>query len=987
MIVFPFLSHAQSMTVKGNASGKWGKENSPVKVNGDIIVPEGETLTIDAGVLVEFQGNFEFQIDGLIHVNGNKNDSVYFTSIKGVTWKGFSFIVPFNSTPNNISYAVIEKASKENGGGVYVNGPVNLIIENSVIQKCSARIGGGINIYGDNLSKVLVRNCVIQKNHSEGFGIGGGGGIFLDMVNSTFEGCLVYNNTSVERGAGIYFIGHGYSPRIINCTICDNRTTGDYYKSIIIGSDAIFENTIIYNNIPKGILVESDFYKPEFRFCNFEEPLQITRDQKFLKFQGVIENCLINVAPEFIDRAKGDYRLKISNNVNNGNPGFNKVGFDKDLNGNPRIYNELKSRIDIGAFEYQYELTNRKPYISGKKKYILPFSTSSKIDIEFYDADSLNNHQVKATCKNNLLGVEVSQPDKYVFTLAFNPENLTETSEWVYIKIDDKTGASNAVLNDSILVHFSNKFEGEITNYIEFKDTVKVTGDIVISKTGKLKILPGAFVQFQGNYEINVFGDIDINGTSKQKIVFNGIDTAYYYQQEEPIKWTRKKGWGGIILHVLNNQTVSHADFRNTVEGCFKLYDSENIKFSNCSFYNCFAVWEGNGGIAMENSEVKVDSCFFIYGTTAMDVTGAYISANKSKISVSNSEFHENIRHNDFHWDYCGISAIESEIGIENCKFVNSSFAYVIDIVACTNSLIENSFFHKNNSLYTIDVVSDYCLIRNNTFIANLGLTIHSGISNVDFVNNLVAYNTHSCNCNNTYAFVDIRDSGVGDSARVVSNTIYGNFTDALNGGGVYFSYAKGTAYDNIIWNNWPDEIGWYNGADFDPELQIPRIFNNVIKGGYPQDGNFDFDPQFAFKDSLDFTLKSGSPYIDKGIHETIDLLPKKDLANKLRINPGTNKLDIGAYEYYDLTGAKTAFIESEILIIPNPAQKFIKVLSLDNKSFDEISIYSLDGRLLKKQSGNEVQSIVDISDLNPGVYIIKTISGSLRRNLKFIKQ
>ena len=985
--MFPFLCNAQPINVKGNVSGKWAKTNSPVKVTGDILVPEGETLTVDAGVVVEFQGNFEFRVDGLIHVNGNKIDSVFFTSLKGVTWKGFSFMVPFNSTPNNISYAVIEKASKENGGGIYVYCSVNLIIENSVIQNCSARIGGGINIYGDIDGKVLCRNCVIQKNQSDGFGIGGGGGVFLDMVSSIFEGCLIHNNTSVERGAGIYFIGHGYSPRIINCTICDNKSNSDYYKSIIIGSDAIFENTIIYNNIPKGILVESDFYKPEFRFCNFEEPLQITRDQKFLKFQGVIENCLINVAPEFVDRAKSDYRLKNSHNVNNGNPGFNQVGFNTDISGAPRIYEELNSRIDIGALEYQYELNNRTPQISSKKEYILPFNTSSKINLEFYDADSLNTHQITAFTKNNLVDLEVSQPDKYVFTLTFYPKNSKIISEWVYIQIDDKTGAANSILNDSILIHFSNQFKGEINNYVEFKDTVKVTGDILIGKEGKLKILPGTFVQFQGDYEINVFGEIDINGTSTNTIIFNGIDTAYYYYKEGSIKYTRKKGWGGIILHAVNNQSVSHVDFRNTVEGCFKLYDSGNAKFSNCNFYNCHAIWEGNGGIFLENSEAEVDSCFFIHGTTGRDAVGAYISAKNSKIDISNSEFLENIRYCDFYWDFCGVSAIESELIINNCQFINSRFAYVIEIIAGTNSIIENSLFQNNTAMYITEVFSDYCLIRNNTFINNSGLCILSRMTVIDVVNNLIAYNEHSCNCSNTYAFVDIRDAGVGDSARVLSNTIYGNITDASVGGGVYFSYVNATAYDNIIWNNWPYEIGWYNGVDVDPDLFPPKIYNNVIKGGYYQNGNYDFDPNFEFKNTLDFTLNEKSLCIDKGIADTLDLLPVTDLANKLRINPGTNKLDIGAYEFYETTGIKNVVAESEIQLFPNPANSFVNILSSKNKTIDEVRIFSVDGRLLKNESTGNNQSAIYIGDLNQGTYIIQVLIDGFIRNQKFIKK
>jgi hypothetical protein len=986
LIVFSYFGNAQSINVKGNVSGKWEKVNSPIKVTGDILIPEGEMLTIDEGVTVEFQGEYEFKVDGVIQVNGTKTDSVRFTSPDGINWKGFYFILSLNYTnnlPSNLRYTIIENANKDEGGGIYVLGPKNLTIENSVIQKCNSSMGGGIKIWGDIQEMVLVKNCIFRKNHA---GIFGGGAVYLDLVNSKFIGCLIYDNTSDETSAAVHTIGHGYSPKFINCTICDNITNNDFFKSVTIGNDAIFENTIIYHNKPAGINVASDFYKPEFRFCNFEQPLKITMDQKFLNFNGVIDNCLIGVKPEFIDRENRDYRLKISHNINNGNPGFDQIGYVTDMNGNPRIYEEEKSRIDIGAFEYQGELSNRTPTISNEKEFYLPDITTSKINLNFYDADSLDQHQIHATVKNQLVAIEASQPEKFVFTLDIHPNGIKKESVWINVKIVDNSGAANAELNDSILVHFSNQFKGEITNYIEFKDTVKVTGDILVTKGGKLKVLPGAIIQFQGDYEINVFGDTDINGTKDKKVVMNGIDTAYYEYTSEPTTYKLKKGWGGIILHSVNNLNFSYMEMNNTINGCFKLYDSDNIKFNNCEFYHCYANEVGNAGVFAVNSETEIDSCIFKYGTTGMDVTGEYVCSTNSKVSIGNSLFSDNISYADRYPDYCSISSIESELEIKKCTFENINTNYTIFITTNTNSIIEESIFKNNKAIYITEVFSDYCLIRNNAFIKNNGLCIRSRISEIDVVNNLVAYNEHRCNCSNTYAFIDLQDSGVGDSARVVNNTVYGNSTDALNGGGVYFSYVMGTAYNNILWNNLPEEIGWYNGIGVDPDLKDPKIFNNVIKGGYNQAGNFDSDPGFTFKDSLDFTLNSGSFCIDKGIYSTSELFPEIDIANNLRINPRTNKLDIGAYEFYETTGMKNIVIDDEIQVFPNPANNFVNIRSSKNKTIHVIRIYAIDGKLLKKECPDKIYVNMDINDLNQGTYIIQVVTDGLIRNLKFIK-
>ena len=76
------LLHAQT-NVSGNQAGTWTKANSPYVITGNITVPNGQTLTIEAGVEVQFSnGNntvSEFLVNGTLKAIGTSADSIKFT--------------------------------------------------------------------------------------------------------------------------------------------------------------------------------------------------------------------------------------------------------------------------------------------------------------------------------------------------------------------------------------------------------------------------------------------------------------------------------------------------------------------------------------------------------------------------------------------------------------------------------------------------------------------------------------------------------------------------------------------------------------------------------------------------------------------------------------------------------------------------------------------------------------------------------------------
>ena len=92
-----------------------------------------------------------------------------------------------------------------------------------------------------------------------------------------------------------------------------------------------------------------------------------------------------------------------------------------------------------------------------------------------------------------------------------------------------------------------------------------------------------------------------------------------------------------------------------------------------------------------------------------------------------------------------------------------------------------------------------------------------------------------------------------------------------------------------------------------------------------------------------------------------------------------------GSGRVYKIIG-ETMGVEDQnkvnISIYPNPTKDFVNITS--NKTIDEISIYTMEGKLIQTLKGNTSQ--IDISNFSKGVYLITIQSGKLIKTQKIIK-
>jgi hypothetical protein len=296
---------AGATDVSGPVSGTWTAANNPYNVLGELNVPSGQTLNIQPGVHVIFQGHFKFNVsqDATLKALGTAQDTILFTASNiSNGWHGIRFFYPapgcslqychfaygnaYDSTSEdreggalyfygfqtsflNIHHCLIEGCQAADGGAIYM-GYYNMsycdFINNSAmfisgmgggggaisgangqLSHCTfrgniAQMWGGC-IYGSNL---VLDSCIIDGNYA-----GYGGAIYNYLEDCELNYCLVSNNMANYCGGGIY--AGNYSTFRLNHTQIINNSAiyipgdggGLYCLAANLG---IYFSTISYNS-------------------------------------------------------------------------------------------------------------------------------------------------------------------------------------------------------------------------------------------------------------------------------------------------------------------------------------------------------------------------------------------------------------------------------------------------------------------------------------------------------------------------------------------------------------------------------------------------------------------------------------------------------------------------------------------------------------------------------------------------------------------
>jgi len=231
--------------------GHWTTNGSPYCVQGDVQVYG--LLTIDPGVTVSFDGNYEFLVGGQLQANGTSNAPVLFTPTGANCWKGIAFE---DAVPGSFfNWTIIEKACQS--GVRITNTPpafTNCIIRNNYTPTW----GGGILADVTPGLTLAMDHCLISSNLAGVYnsGNGEGGGVWVNGSFLLVQSTVVSNRTLGHDGyGGGVFAQHG-DCTLNNCTLAHNvpnATASDqadavYYWSGASGGTLQVANCMIYSN-------------------------------------------------------------------------------------------------------------------------------------------------------------------------------------------------------------------------------------------------------------------------------------------------------------------------------------------------------------------------------------------------------------------------------------------------------------------------------------------------------------------------------------------------------------------------------------------------------------------------------------------------------------------------------------------------------------------------------------------------------------------
>ncbi|MFH1006910.1 MAG: right-handed parallel beta-helix repeat-containing protein [Candidatus Latescibacterota bacterium] len=216
--------------LSGNLSGTLSSGDVCI-VTGDITVRSGDTLIIEPGVTVKFDGFYAFEINGLLKAVGTETDSILFTSNQPTPQPRDWTWIRFNGSADDssrVAYCRIEYA--QSGIYCYFSSPT---ITNNTIT------GNNTGISCSSSSPTITDNTIAAN---------GGYGIFCNSSSPTLT-----DNTITGNGVGGIYCWGNSSPTITNNTITGNNENGIYCES---SSPTITNNTITGNS-ENGILCSS----------------------------------------------------------------------------------------------------------------------------------------------------------------------------------------------------------------------------------------------------------------------------------------------------------------------------------------------------------------------------------------------------------------------------------------------------------------------------------------------------------------------------------------------------------------------------------------------------------------------------------------------------------------------------------------------------------------------------------------------------------
>ncbi len=605
----------------GNVSGIWEIEGSPYNIFGDIIIQEEDSLIVEPGVEVIFQGYYSFLIEGCLSAVGVESDLITFTVIDTTgfsntnttdgSWNGFTFDNEDATavTQTILSYCDISYAKKiggypdGQGGAIFIDYGGSADITHNRIHNNIAGRGGAINMH---------EPTIITNNHiTDNYAIYGGGGIAVSYNNVIIINNVIAYNRAGLGGGGIVL---GGSQNIICCnnTIAYNQSeqgNGIYYS---YHYPIDFYNNIIWGNPEDGAQV---FIRDLDGITNFYN-CNITGGVEY--YNGDYINN-IDVDPGFCNIGEHPFSLTPESYcVNVGNSSIFSPNLqieEYDIAGNPRIFEGENTEIDIGAYELQ-------------ENSIVVLSPNISINSGVFSEPQQVEMETETVGASIYYTIDGSEPtiNSILYT---SPITISTTTT---LKAKGYKDGFIPSLTEEVYFIFGNVLEGEtVGTLLTVNSPYYVIDSLYIPEDQILIIEPGVEIIFAGNYKIEVDGSIYAQGVENDSIYFFPID--------------KNIGWNGfhfndtsydqeaLFEYCLFSYAKSLEEGSNS-GGAIYVRNFSNMSISKCTFTNNIAI--SGGAISLDSSSITISNNLIKYNSVSSSGGGIY-SNNHSNANIESN--------------------------------------------------------------------------------------------------------------------------------------------------------------------------------------------------------------------------------------------------------------------------------------------------------------------------------------------------------------
>lgn len=221
----------------GDVYGLWTAANSPYIILGDITIPNDSTLTIEPGVLVEFQDHYALNVLGRLLAVGTESDSIVFT-VNDTT--GFSN--PDTALGGWYGIRIVDTPTQNDSTKIVF---CKLQYGKAVGAVWHLNAGGAICII--NFDKVRISHCLFTNNSAGGLAseVPAGGAIHLAWSDIIIEGSTFSNNRALV-GGGMQC--HESNPILTSNTFANNHANEGGAISMGGTSSSVFTNNTFRHN-------------------------------------------------------------------------------------------------------------------------------------------------------------------------------------------------------------------------------------------------------------------------------------------------------------------------------------------------------------------------------------------------------------------------------------------------------------------------------------------------------------------------------------------------------------------------------------------------------------------------------------------------------------------------------------------------------------------------------------------------------------------